>query len=236
MGLDLGARPEAAGFAPWLVLWVSLTILLQGVIWLAGFRNAELSAAVDRGAARSEALWVGEVGDDLIRKAIHTQHETLPFWTVLAFLGDFLVEPLLLMARAVGAATAFSAVAALWGRGVEFDRSLAGCATAQGIWVLGLASRVALMLALRSGAVETSAALLLPSGTYPAPVWLGLRQLDVFTLIGWSSLALGGVRRGQVAWPGAIAITAGLGLTEASLHVGAGWLMGSAMRLALSTS
>jgi len=219
-----------------LVLWVALTVIVQGGLWLAGFRTSALSGAVDQGAARVEAMGLGVMGDDLIRKAIRTQHDTLPFWTVLAFLGDFLAEPLALTARALTAATAYSALAALRGRTVGFDRALAGCAAAQGFWVLGLAVRAGLMVALRRGGVETSAALLLPAGVHPAWVYLGLRQLDAFTLAGWGAVAAGARRRGQVNWPGAVAVAAALGAFEAAVRVAAGLGMGAAMRLSVMPS
>lgn len=228
---DRAAEPHR--FGPVLALWVAAAVVIQGGLWLGGFRTTDLTTAVDQGAARVEALGVGEVGDDLILKAIRSQHKTLPFWTVLAFLGDFLAEPTALAARAVVAATAFSAVAALRGRVIGFDRALGGCAAAQGFWVLGLAVRAALMVGLRRGDVETSAALFLPPGAYRALVWLGLRQLDAFVLLGWAALALGARRRGQVGWPEAVVLVVGLGLAEAAVRVGLGLLMGAAIRLAV---
>ncbi|MCA1685887.1 MAG: hypothetical protein LC745_07840 [Planctomycetia bacterium] len=227
---------DSPRFGPVLTLWVALTVVIQGGVWLAGFRTTDLATAVDQGAARVEALGVVEAGDELILKAIRTQHETLPFWTVLAFLGDFLAEPTATAARAVAAATAFGAIAALRGRVIGFERALAGCAAAQGFWVLGLAVRAALMAGLRRGDVETSAALFLPPGTYPAAACLGLRQLDPFVTLGWAAIALGACRRGQVAWPGAVAVVAVLGLAEAGARVGLALVMGSAVRLALVPS
>jgi hypothetical protein len=224
---------EPPRFGAVLALWVALVVALNGALWLAGFKTAGLAAAVEAGAARAEEVGVGEVGDDLIRKAIRTQHDTRPFWTVLAFLGDFLVEPLAPAVRALAVATAFSAVAALRGRTVGYDRALAACATAQGFWVLGLAVRVGLMAALRRGDVETSVALLLSPGTYPAAAVLGLRQLDPFALAGWAGMALGAVRRGQVKWPGALAVVAGFAAAEAVARVGVGLVLGAGMRLAL---
>lgn len=232
-GVSRPAADEPPRFAAVLALWVALTVVLHGGLWLGGFRGAALTAAVEQGAARAESLGVGEVGDDLIRKAIRTQHDTRPFWAVLSWLGDFLGEPAALAGRALAAATAFSAVAALRGRTVGYERALAACAAAQGFWVLGLAVRAALMVALRRGDVETSAAVLLPAGTYPAALALGLRQLDPFVLIGWSVVAAGAVRRGQVGWPGAAAVAATFLTLEASTRVALALLTGSAMRLAV---
>jgi hypothetical protein len=228
------AADEPPRFGPWLALWAALTVALNGGLWVAGFRTAELAAAVEQGAARAESRGVGEVGDDLIRKAIRTQHETRPFWAVLALLADFLAEPLAPAGRAVAAATAFAAVAALRGRVVGYDRALAAFAAAQGFWVLGLAVRAAMMVALRRGDVETTAALFLPPGTYPAAVALTLRQLDPFALVGWSVIAFGAVGRGQVRWPGAVAVALTFAAIEAAARVSLGLMVGAGMRLAVT--
>jgi hypothetical protein len=244
-GLELGGEPsaragtpapdEAAGFGAVLGLWMALTVLIHGGLWLTGFPRSGLAGAVEQGAARAESQGAGEIGDDLIRKAVRTQRDTLPFWTVLAFLGDFLVEPVALAVRALAAATAFSAVAALMGRPAGYDRALADAAKVQGFWVLGLAVRAGLMVALRRPEVETSAALVLPDGSYPAAAWLAARQLDAFALAGWLALARGASRRGQVGVPAALAVCGGFWLAEAALRVGLGLITGAGMRLAVTT-
>jgi hypothetical protein len=235
-GLDTGRETSAAtekapSFGPMLLVWVALTLAIHGVLWVTGFPPSGLAAAVEQGAAKSEELRASEVGDDLIRKAVRTQHETLPFWTVLALLGDFLGEPLALALRALAVATAFSATAALVGRPIGYDRALAACAAAQGFWVLGLAVHAALMLALRRTDVETSALLALAPGSYSAAVALWLRQFDVFSLLGWTTLARGGVNRGQVSLPAAIVLCGGFWLAESVVRVSLGLLTGAAMRL-----
>src|SRR3954454_8244314 len=84
-------RSEASRrFMPTLVLWTLLTVVTLGGLWVAGFRTRGLIGAVDRGAARIESYRVVELNDDVIRKTIQTQRDTLPFFTVLALLGDFL--------------------------------------------------------------------------------------------------------------------------------------------------
>jgi hypothetical protein len=225
---DAGVSPR---FGPMLALWMALILALNGVLWVAGFRTSGLVEAVEWGAAQVETRGIGEVSDDLIRRAIQTQHDTLPFWTTLARLADFLAEPLALAVRAVAAATAFAAVAALAGRPIRFEEGLAACAREQGFWVLGLAVQVGLMVALRRADVETSPALFLPPGTYPAGAWLALRQLDAFALLGWSALARGAWRRGQVGPAGAIVLCAGLALGEAAVRVASALMIGSATRL-----
>src|SRR5262245_55383284 len=202
--------PESPRFGRFLALWSALVVLLNGVIWIGGFRAAVLSEAVERGAAHVEVRGIGELSDDLIRRAIQIQHETLPFWATLAWLGDFLVSPLILAGRAVAVATVFAAAAALVGRPVRYELALAECSAAQGIWVLGLAVQVALLVALRRADVETSLTLLLPSGRYPAPLWLALHQLDLFAVVGWGVLAWGGWHRGQLNAAAAVGLCGGM--------------------------
>jgi hypothetical protein len=226
-----GRENDGPGFGAWLLLWAALTVALHGAAWAAGFPTADLASAIDDGAARVESAAIGEVGDDLIRKAIRMQHDTRPFWTVVAFLGDFLGDPFSLAARAVAAATAFSAAAALRGRTIGYDRALVDCAAAQGWWVAGLAVRVALMAALRRGDVETSAALGLAPGPHHAAVALALRQLDPFVFVGWLTIASGAVRRGQTGWPSAVVIVGAFATTEAVVRIVAGLVAGAGMRL-----
>jgi hypothetical protein len=178
----------------------------------------ELAEAVERGAAKVESEGIGERREDDIRKDIRLQRASRAFWTALALLGDFGAEPLGLTLRAVVAATAFASLAALVGRPPGFDRALAQCSAAQGYWALALAVRAALMVALRRPDVESSPVLFLPPGTYPAAMVVGLRQLDVFWLLGWSSLARGAWRRGQANLVVAIVVAALLWAVEATLR------------------
>lgn len=225
------AGEDGNGFGAVLTLWMGLTVLIVAALWLTGFTTSALTAAVEQGAARAESLGVGEMGDDLIRKAVRSQHDTLPFWTVLTFLGQFLGEPLMLGVRALGAATALSALAALMGRPVGYERALLECSMAQGVWVLGLAVRAGLMMALRRPDVQTSAVLFLDPGTYPAWLWLSVSQLDVFALIGWTVVARGGLKRGQVGLTGALGVCLGLWALEAVVRVGLGAVLGACVRL-----
>jgi hypothetical protein len=149
---------------PILLLWMALVVALQGGLWASGARTTALAVAVETGAARIETRGIGEVGDEVIRKAIRLQRDALPFWTTLALLGDFVGEPLALAGRAVAVAVVMSSWAALAGRPVRFGHALAECSAAQGFWVLGLAVRVVLMVALRRSDVETSLVLALPRG------------------------------------------------------------------------
>lgn len=218
---------------PWLALWASLTVLIHAGLWTTGFPGRDLGEAVDVGAARAESRVSGEVGDDLIRKAVRTQRSTLPFWTVLSFLGDFLGGPAALGLRTIAVATAFSSLAAVRGRPIEYDAGLADCARIQGVWVLGLAVRAALMVALRRTEVDTSAALFLPPGNYPAALALGLQQADAFALVGWLAMAAGGRSRGQVGVPGALLVCGSCWAFESSVRVALGMVAGAGMRLSV---
>lgn len=228
-----GAEDEPARAGPILAMWMILTVILQAVLWVSGARSTDLADAVEVGAARAESRGIGEVGDEVVRKAIALQHDTKPFWTVLALLGDFIAEPLGLALRAGIVAALFAGIALARGRPVEFSRGLAGCAAAQGFWVLGLAVRVGLTVALRRVEVETSPTLLLPPGTHPGAVWLALRQLDVFSLIGWFAMARGGWARGQVRPVGALVLCAVLFLIEAIVRLQFSLVIEAGMRLSL---
>jgi hypothetical protein len=197
---------------------MALAVGSQGVAWLSGTRPMELAAAVERGAAKVESEGIGERREDDIRKDIRLQRASRSFWTALALLGDFGAEPLGLALRAVVAATAFASLAALVGRPPGFDRALAESSAAQGYWALGLAVRASLMVALRRPDVESSPVLFLPPGTYPAAMVVGLRQLDVFWMLGWSSLARGAWRRGQANLVVAFVVAATLWAVEAVLR------------------
>ena len=230
---DGTAGDEGAGFGAVLLLWMGLTVLILAALWLTGFATSNLAGAVEQGATRIESIGVGEVGEEVIRKAVRSQHDTLPFWTVITLLGHFLGEPVVLAVRALAVATAFSASAALMGRPIGYGRALTECSVAQGFWVLGLAVHAGLMMVLRRPDVETSAALFLSPGTYPAWLWLTLRQADAFALIGWIALACGGLRRGQVGIVSAVGVCLGFWVVEASVRVGLATVIGAAMRLSV---
>ena len=228
-----GGGSRGSGAAARLAAWMALTVALQGALWATGFKTAALADAIERGAARAETLRVAEVGDELVRKAVRGQEATRPFWTALALLGDFVVEPLALPVRALAAATLLAGLAALVGRSPDFGRALAENARLQGIWVLGLATRVALAIALRRPGIDTSMALALPPGSYPAPLWVALQQLDAFALVGWVLMARGAWRRGQANLATAALICGGLWLMEASARIILTLIFEAGMRLTL---
>jgi hypothetical protein len=228
--VEIDEAPRAGSI---LALWMALTVLLQMAFWISGARLADVSGAVEVGAARVESRGIGEVGDEVVRKAIGLQHDTTWFWTVLAMIGDFMVEPISLALRAGMVATLFGGIALLKGRSVEFSRGMAGCAAAQGFWVLSLAVRVILAIVLRRPEIETSPTLFLTPGAYPGILWVVLRQMDVFILLGWFVLARGGWKRGQVGIVGAVMVCGSLFLIEAALRVAFSLLVEAGMRLSL---
>jgi hypothetical protein len=240
--MEIAAKHETAATAggesgpragPILAAWVALTIALQAATWSLGVRPVGLAQAVERGAATVETRGIGEVGDDVVRKAIQTQRATLAFWRTLALLGDFAAEPMALVGRAFVVATALAGVAALAGRPIGFGAALAGSAAAQGYWVLGQAVRVGLMVILRRPGVETSLTLLLPPGTHPATTWVALSQLDLFALLGWTALAVGGWRRGQASLPAAALVCGSLAVVEATTRITWALVTEAGMRLTL---
>ena len=225
-----GSAPRSAGI---LLVWMALVAVLYGVLWLTDVRQRELGLAVERGAAEAESRGIGESSDDLVRKAIRVQRETLPFWTAVAALGDFVCEPLVLALRAATVAVLFAALAALRGRRAGFDTALAQCAALQGLWVLGLAVQVALTVLLRRPDVQTSAVLLLAPGAYSAWEWTALRQLDPFALAGWLAMAWQGWRRGQVGPVAALATCTALALGEMGVRILVAMAIGGGMRSTL---
>jgi hypothetical protein len=207
---------------------------LEGLLWQSGARQLALSEAVEQGAAHIERRTFGEVSEDQVRKAIRAQNATLPFWTTLALLGDFVVEPLAIAARPLAVATLLSTLAALVGRPSRFAAALGACVTVQGLWVLGLAVRVALTLAHQGLAEpETSLALALPPGIHSALTLLAARQIDFFALWGWMAMALGGWRRGQANLAVASLVCGLVALGEAALRINIALLVGAGMRLTL---
>jgi hypothetical protein len=229
-------RPsEPMGHARVLLAWMALLVALNGFRWLGGFPAGSVAEGVEDGVARAEVQARGESTEEQIRKLIRAQRETISFWTALAAIDDFLLEPLVLAGRAVLVATLFTGAAALSGRAVQYDRALGESARIQGLWVLGLALRVALLLGLRrpDREIETSLALLLTPGHHPAWLWLTLRQLDVFALIGWGALAIAGWRRGDASLGAALGLCGLLGLAEVEARTAAGLVLGAATRLCL---
>ncbi|QEH37222.1 hypothetical protein OJF2_58090 [Aquisphaera giovannonii] len=232
-GIEDATPTRGRGFDRILLGWMGLMVLVQALRWAAGTPGDILAAGVEEGASRAESRVRGEVGDEVIRKAIRSQRETLPFWAVVTALGDFLVEPFSLAARAVAVATLFSGIAALSGRTPRYDLGLLESSKAQGFWVLGLAARLALAASLGRGEadVETSAALLLPPGRHPAALWLALRQVDLFAMAGWALMAHAAGRRGEsprwLAWTLCLL----LAFLECAVRVAAALGMGGALRL-----
>jgi hypothetical protein len=203
------------------------------VLWVTGFKDRSLREAVEGGAAEAERRAVGETDEETIRENVRTQHETLPFWTALTMIGDFLIEPLMLACRAVVAATVFSALAALLGRTVRFDLAMAESVACQRFWVLELAIEVALMVALRRPGVETSLVLLLPPGTYSIITWTVLRQMGFLAILGWLAMAWRAWRRGETSLVAAVLVCGLLALTEMILRSAVALVIGAQMRLAL---
>ncbi len=106
---------------------------LEGLLWLSGEKSQSLAEAIEQGAARVESRAFGEVREDDVRKAIRTQYATLPFWSTVALIDDFVIEPLAPAVRAVAVAALLSTLAALVGRPARFVEALGACAAVQGV-------------------------------------------------------------------------------------------------------
>jgi len=226
---------DPAGRAvPYFILWAVLVLDLQALLWLSGVKSLELKLAVEQGVARAESRAVGELGDSQIHKVIQDQRATLGFWTTLAILEDFLVAPAAPIVRALAVATLLSALAALTGRPIGFRLALSECAAVQGFWVLGLAVQTVLAFALRTPDIDVSMTLFLPPGTYRAIVWVALRQLDAFAILGWLALIYGGWRRRQANLLTSTMACSLAAAGELAVRILWALVIGVAMRLALS--
>ena len=210
-----------------------MIVLLNGLVWTTGVRDYDLADAVEKGAARVEERQVGEESEDVIRKAIKLQRDTLTFWTVILAIRDFLIDPLWIALRALSVAVGMSAVAAMSGRPVRFPATLARCVAWQGVWVFGLAVQVVLMLALGRSHVETSLLMLFPEGTYTARQYLMLQQIDGFAVIGWFGMTWGAYRCGQASALMAVLVSGTLVMVETSLFSSAALVVNLAMRSTL---
>ncbi len=213
--------------------WIALVVVLNGVIWSTGVPDYSLAKAVETGAAVVEKQQLGEESEDVVRKAIQMQRDTLPFWTVIAALGDFLVVPLTLGLRAFAVAVAMSAVAATTGRQVRFPMAMYECIAWQGVWVLAIAVRVVLMLVLQRSTVSTSVLMFLPQDFFTASQWTLLEQIDCFALLGWLGMAWSTWRRGQANLLVAVLVCVALALTEFSVTFGLSLAVNLSMRMAL---
>jgi hypothetical protein len=229
-------QPDAQEAPRWgglLVLWVASVVVLHGVLWLTGVRNYALMEAVEQGTARVENRLGGEETEDVVRKEIQLQRDTLPFWRTLRAMADFLVVPLALIMRPLVVAICFSSLAALTGRPVRHAHVLAGCVFWQGMWVLRVLVQVLLMLVLWRSTIDSSVLILLPSGVRSAPSWAILRQIDLFALIGWIGMGWTGWRQRQAHCVAALVICFILAVLEVGLWASGTLLLNLGMRLTL---
>ncbi len=228
-------RPETPRrSAPILAIWVALLVAIHAADWLVGARPAALARAVEQGEAKVEAQTLGaDLSADAARKMIQLQRDTRPFWTTLALLGDFGVDPLALVLRPLLVATLFAAWAALAGRPSGFAPALHESAVLQGLWLVGPALTLALTLAGGSGGADTSLGLFLPPGPHSAWIWTALHQADLCALWGWLALAWTGWRRGQVSLTLALATVLPLLVVEVAGRGAAAAIIGAGMRLTI---
>jgi len=230
---DDSTKSDAPAWGGLLISWMALAVVFNGLLWITGVRDFELAEAVEQGAARVEERSRGQDSEDVIRKEIQLQRDTLPFWTTLRLLADFLIAPLALALRPLFVSISFSGVAALTGRPVRYAHMMADGVRWQGVWVLRLAVHVVLMLVFWRSSVESSVLMLFPQGVLSAPRWAVLRQLDLFALMGWLGMAWSGCRQRQANLFMALLICAILAVLEAVLWASGSLLLNLGMRLTL---
>ena len=219
---------------PILAVWVVALVLIHAADWLVGTRSPLLVQAVDQGEARVEAQTNGtDLSADAARKLIQLQRDTRPFWTTLALLGDFGVDPLALILRPLTVATLFAAWAALAGRPSGFATALVESATIQGFWLIGPALALGLTLSHLSHEPDTSLSLWLPPGPHSVWIWTTLHQADIAALCGWLALAGTARRRGQVSPVVALATVVPLAVAEVAARGLAAAVLGAGMRLTI---
>lgn len=216
-----------------------MVVVLNGCLWLTGVRDFNLATAVEQGAARVEERYRGEETEDVIRKEIQLQRDTLTFWTTLQALADFVIAPVALFFRPLFVAIVFSGWAALTGRPVRHVHTMAECVRWQGVWVLRLLVCVVLMLLFRRAAIDTSVLVLLPAGMISeggmlsAPRWAMLRQLDLFAMAGWLGMAWSGYRQRQSNLPVALTVCIIVAALEAALWASGALLVNLGARVSL---
>ncbi len=226
--------PAARRPGPILACWVILLVAIHAADWLVGTRSAYLVEAVEQGEAKVEAQTAGsDLSTDAVRKLIQLQRDTRPFWTTLTLLGDFGVDPLLLVVRPLAVATLFAAWAALAGRPNGFGPALVESATVQGFWLLGPALTLALTLGRASGTPDTTLSLFLPPGSHSVWLWTTLHGADVAALSGWLALAGTAWRRRQVSLVVAVAVVVPLAVAEVAARGVAAAILGAGMRLTI---
>jgi hypothetical protein len=212
---------------------MALVVVLHGVIWTTGVPDYGLAQAVENGAARVEQQQIGEENEDVVRKAIKLQRDTLPFWAVIVAIRDFLLAPLMLGFRAWMVAVALSAVAAATGRAVRYPEALYDCVAWQGVWVVGLAVHTVLMLVLQRAYVSTSILMFLPQETFTAVRWTILEQIDCFAIAGWLGMAWSAHRRRQTNLAAAAIVCLVLAVLELGICGGASLAVNLSIRASL---
>ncbi|MDX2038901.1 MAG: hypothetical protein SFX72_19805 [Isosphaeraceae bacterium] len=230
-----GQIPEASQSPAtgWILVWACLLLSTTALPWLSGVTELGLNTAVEAGQARIETKTRGEVGDDAIRKAIHLQRSTLPFWRTLSALGDFVVDPAMIAIRALVTATLFSAFAAVSARPIEFAAAFRDCARLQYYWVLGPLLRILLIGLLHREQVGLSPSIFLSPGRHPAGLVVFLDCFDFFVIAGWIHLAFAGWSRRQANLVVSSSICVTLAIVEASVRSGWVLMIGAGMRLCL---
>jgi len=230
--LDHATFEPFPGPLAWLGFWITLAIAAAAALWLTGYRDYQIASAIQTGERIIEFQSIGERDDQTIREAIRVQRASIPFWTTLRMLTDFVFLPLGLAARALAAATLAAAWAAIWGRPHRFADGWRESAAVQGFWAVGLALQTGLIIALGQPEATFSAALWLdPTVTQPAWLNLSLRWLDGFALAGWIALAWGIRQRGQAGISGAVLLTLMLMSLEFLLVIPWELVLGAGMRL-----
>ena len=180
-----------------LAVWMSLVVILNGIIWTTGVPDYDLAEAVEKGAARVEQRSVGEDSEDVVRKSIQLQRDSLSFWTVIRAVGDFLGGPVMDCFTGIGRGRgAECGGGGQWPAGAvsggdEAMRGLAGCVGS------GTDSPSCAHAGPPSVGYRDLRRAPVAAARLAAREWVLLHQIDCFAMIGWLGMAWSACRRGQ---------------------------------------
>ena len=179
---------------------MSLVVILNGVVWTTGVPDYDLADAVERGAARVEERSVGEENEDVVRKSIQLQRDSLSFWKVITLVGDFLVEPLWIgFAGVFGSGGVERCGGDQWPAGPVSGRHAGMCGLARCVGVgAGGPRRPDVGVASIRRSTRRSCCCC-PHACTRRANGSSLQQIDCFALIGWLGIAWGACRRGQTS-------------------------------------
>ncbi len=215
---------------------LAMSMILIGAanlsLWCNGIRQQDLRDAIEIGAASIDDNAKGDVEEDQIRESIRLQRQSEEFWSTLAILGDFIIEPIYPALRALIVTVAFASVAAVFGRPVGYGVALADNMSWQIFWAAGIGLECAMRILISPDA-ENSLAVFMPAKEYPAATALALAILNPFAICGWLAIGWTTWKRKQANWFLVILLILMIAGMEVGIRSRVLAMMGALMRLAI---